>query len=173
MRHRTTATLTLVVALAAGTLTACSSDDAPSVAESTASASATDGASEDATDGPTRAQFPDGVTVGLPAGVQAPGEASAGAGWGADGTSVWVVTYGSSTNPTFATITSAESGTLTVALSLVNPDGPGTMDYVPTTTVLDLPAGVDTRQPVQVVLGDLGTVQVTADAPGWLTASGE
>lgn len=166
MRHRTTATLTLVAALAAGTLAGCSSDDSSSSADPT-------GTTTSATDDAMFAPLPDGVTVALPDGVEAPAEASAGAGWGADGSTFWVVTYGSSTNPTVATLDSADSGTITVSLAEVTPGGPGTMDYVPTTTVLDLPADVDTSAPVQVVLGDLGSVEVTADAPGWLTASGE
>ena len=170
MRHSRTTTLALTATLAAGMLTGCSSDDSSTPAtsdEATTSASTEAPGSDEASAG----SLPDGVTVSLPEGVEAPAEASAGAGLGADGTTLWVVTYGSSTNPTVATVESAASGTVTVSLAPVDPDAPATMDYVPTTTVLELPDGLDTEAPFQVVLGELGSVEVDGvETPGWLVS---
>lgn len=168
MRNSRTLGLALAAVLAAGTLSACGSDDAPTEDAVTATPSeAVPTGDADSTG------LPDGVTAGLPEGVEAPQDASAGAGWSEDGTGLWVVTFGSSTNPTVATLESADAGTVTLALAPVVPDGPGTMDYVPTTTVLDLPEEVDSGAPVEVVLGDLGSVMVTGPgAPAWVVPDG-
>lgn len=166
MRHSRTTTLALTATLAAGMLAGCSSDDSSSDDASTSTATETPSTAPDDAAGDS---LPDGVTVALPDGVEAPAAASGGAGLGADGTTLWVVTFGSSTNPTVATVESAESGTVTVSLAAVDPDAPATADYVPTTTVLDLPAELDTSAPFQVVLGELGSVEVDGvDTPGWL-----
>ena len=172
MRHSRTTTLALAATLATGMLAGCSSDDssddssAPVVSEEPTSSASTE---TPGTDDASAGSLPDGVTVSLPDGVEAPSGASGGAGLGDDGTTLWVVTYGSSTNPTVATVESAESGTVTVSLAAVDPDAPATADYVPTTTVLDLPDELDTTAPFEVVLGELGSVEVDgAEPPGWL-----
>lgn len=164
MRNSRTLGLALAAVIAAGTLAACGSDDAPTGGAMTATPSEAVPTGDAESTG-----LPDGVTAGLPDGVEAPQDASAGAGWTEDGAGLWVVTFGSSTNPTVATLESADAGTVTLALAPVVPDGPGTMDYVPTTTVLDLPEEVDTSGTVEVVLGELGSVEVTeAGSPAWI-----
>ena len=170
MRHSRTTTLALAATLAAGMLAGCSSDDSSTPAASDEATTIASTGMPD-TDDASAGSLPAGVTVSLPEGVEAPAEASAGAGLGADGTTLWVVTYGSSTNPTVATLESAESGTVTVSLAPVDPDAPATMDYVPTTTVLELPDGLDSEAPFQVVLGELGSVEVDGvETPGWLVS---
>ena len=179
MRHSRTTTLALTAVLATVMVAGCSSDDTPSdgaSATQTTQAPSSDTTTTEAPgtspDDAAAGSLPDGVTVGLPEGVEPPAEASGGAGLGADGATLWVVTFGSSTNPTVATVESADSSTVTVALNPVDPDGPATADYVPTTTVLDLPDGLDTAAPIQVVLAGTGTVEVDGvDTPGWVTAS--
>ena len=168
MRYSRTMTLALTATLAAGVLAGCSSDDSSTPV---ASDDATTSAPTETPESPDDASgsLPDGVTVALPEGVEAPSGANGGAGLGADGTTLWVVTYGSSTNPTVATVESAESGTVTVSLAPVDPDAPATADFVPTTTVLDLPDDLDPEAPFEVVLGELGTVEVDGvDTPRWL-----
>lgn len=167
MKSSRTLGLALAGLLAAGALTACGADGTPDGV-------ATVTPSEAVPTGDTGSSgVPDGVTAGLPEGVEAPTDAAAGAGWTEDGTGLWVVTFGSSTNPTVATLASADASTITLALAPVAPGGPGTMDYVPTTTVLDAPPGLDGSAPVQVVLGEVGSVEVTdVQTPGWVTGDG-
>ena len=168
MRNSRTLSVVTAALLATAALTACGSDDASDEATATATPSEAVPTGDAGSSG-----LPDGVTAGLPDGVEAPQDASAGAGWTEDGAGLWVVTFGSSTNPTVATLESADAGTVTLALAPVVPDGPGTMDYVPTTTVLDLPKEVDTGAPVEVVLGELGSVMVTGPgAPAWVVPDG-
>lgn len=168
MRNSRTLSVVTAALLATAALTACGSDDGSDEASAAATPSEAVPTGDAGSSG-----LPDGVTAGLPDGVEAPQDASAGAGWTEDGAGLWVVTFGSSTNPTVATLESADAGTVTLALAPVVPDGPGTMDYVPTTTVLDLPEGVDTGAPVEVVLGELGSVMVTGPgAPAWVVPDG-
>ena len=167
MKNSRTLGLALAALLAAGTLTACGADDAPDGAATVTPSEAVP------TGDAASIGLPEGVTAGVPEGVEAPTDAAAGAGWTEDGTGLWVVTFGSSTNPTVATLESADASTITLALTPVVPGGPGTMDYVPTTTVLDAPPGVDASAPVEVVLGDLGSVELAdGQAPAWVTGDG-
>ncbi|MFI5428539.1 hypothetical protein [Aeromicrobium sp. UC242_57] len=68
------------------------------------------------------------------------------------------MTYGSSTNPLVATDVSGDGQTVTVTLA--QRDAPATMDLVPTTSTVALPAGVDVEETVTVVLGELGSVEL-------------
>ncbi len=108
---------------------------------------------------------------GLPPGLEGSTSSTVGAAWAPVEGLLYVVTNGSSSCPTFAepeaTLGSggkrggvdAENGVLTV--QLVPPsDGICTMDFVPTTTVVEVPAEADTGEPVPVVLGDKGTVEL-------------
>jgi hypothetical protein len=63
-----------------------------------------------------------------------------------------------------------------ITVVLANDEGrPSTMDYVPTTSTIAIPEGVDAAQQIVVVLSDLGQVDVDLSAPGtvsWVTARG-
>jgi hypothetical protein len=109
---------------------------------------------------------------GLPPGLEGNTESTIGAAWAPVEGLLYVVTNGSSSCPTFAepeaTIGSggkksagvdAADGVLTVQLKPPS-DGICTMDFVPTTTVVEVPAEADTGQAVPVVLGDKGKVEL-------------
>ena len=137
------------------------------------SPSASDGGSEDG-------KLPDAADMelaagnsgrGLPPGLEGSTDSTVGVAWAPESGLLYVVTNGSSSCPTFAepqaTIGSggksagvaAADGVLTV--QLVPPsDGICTMDFVPTTTVVEVPAEADTGDPVPVVLGDKGDVEL-------------
>ncbi len=118
-------------------------------------------------DGPTS-------SAGLPDGVSGNLAGTAGAGLSAADGPLWVITYGSSTNPLVAGDVSADGQTVTVELTN-DEDAPATADLVPTTSLVDLPDGVSTDEPIDVVLGDLGTVLVDPADVGtvvWLDAQG-
>ncbi|NKY38215.1 hypothetical protein [Cellulomonas septica] len=97
-----------------------------------------------------------GVTgSGLPEGVTPPDDSgSPGAGWAPDDGLLYVITFGSSTCPI---VTEPEAtvagGTLTVTVAATS-QGPCTMDFVPTTSVVGVPDDVDESAPVTVDLGD-------------------
>jgi hypothetical protein len=108
---------------------------------------------------------------GLPPGLEGNTESTSGVAWAPVEGLLYVVTNGSSSCPTFAepeaTIGSggksggvdAEDGVL--AVQFVPPsDGICTMDFVPTTTVVEVPAEADTGEPVPVMLGDKGKVEL-------------
>ncbi|WP_369370751.1 hypothetical protein AB1046_18460 [Promicromonospora sp. Populi] len=108
---------------------------------------------------------------GLPPGVEGSTESSVGVAWAPVDGLLYVVTNGSSSCPTFAepeaTLGSgdgngrvaAENGVLTVQFEEPS-NGICTMDFVPTTTVVEAPAESDTGAPIPVVLGDLGQVEL-------------
>ncbi len=110
--------------------------------------------------------LPDGVqgTLESPAGVVVPDEPG----------TLWVVTYGSGSNPQLPREVTADGQVITVVLA--NDEGrPSTMDYVPTTSTIAIPEGVDAAQPIVAVLGDLGHVGVDLSTPGtvsWVPARG-
>ena len=108
---------------------------------------------------------------GLPPGLEGNTESTVGVAWSPEEGLLYVVTNGSSSCPMLAepeaTIGSggksakvdAPDGVLTVRF--VPPsDGICTMDFVPTTTVVKVPAEADTGDPVPVVLGDKGDVEL-------------
>ncbi|MDC7121368.1 hypothetical protein OMK64_07445 [Cellulomonas fimi] len=97
-----------------------------------------------------------GVTgSGLPEGVTPPDDSgSPGVGWAPDDGLLYVVTFGSSTCPIVAEPEATlAGGTLTVKVGATS-TGPCTMDFVPTTSVVGVPADVDENAPVTVDLGD-------------------
>lgn len=107
---------------------------------------------------------------GLPDGVQGNQVGSPGAGLSDDG-KLWIATYGSSSNPLVVADVAADGQTVTVTFE--QPSGPATMDLVPSTSTITLPAGVDPDQPISVVLGDAGAVSLDPPEPGsiiWLPA---
>lgn len=97
-----------------------------------------------------------GVTgSGLPEGVTPPDDSgSPGAGWAPDEGLLYVVTFGSSTCPIVAEPEATlADGVLTVTVAATS-EGPCTMDFVPTTSVVGVPDDVDENAPVTVDLGD-------------------
>lgn len=117
----------------------------------------------------TAAPAAEAPTMGLPEGVDNNAAATAGAGISPDG-KLWIVTYGSSTNPLAVTDVSADGQTVTVGLAQA--DRPATMDLVPSTSTVALPAGVDPKKPLTVVLGKLGTLEYVASGQvRWLPAA--
>jgi hypothetical protein len=119
---------------------------------------------------PTPAPLP---TRGLPPGVAGVGANPTGlpgAGLTSDGR-LWVVTYGSSSNP--LTVAQVDAQGQTVTVYLTQRDGPARSDLVPTTTTLDLPEGVDPDRAVTVDLPGFGSVELDPPTPGrvvWATA---
>ncbi|MFD6178189.1 MULTISPECIES: hypothetical protein [unclassified Isoptericola] len=101
-------------------------------------------------------------TRGLPEGAEGTMDSPAGAAWSPTPGVLLVVTYGSSTCPLLAEAEGtwdSSGGTAVVTFEKL-PDGPCTMDYMPTTSAVALPAGADEGAPVAVRLGDRGTVEV-------------
>lgn len=109
---------------------------------------------------------------GLPPGLEGSTESPAGVAWAPDEGLLYVVTNGSSSCPTPAEAeatfgagngaksgVAAADGVLTVRL-LPEEDGICTMDFVPTTTVVEVPAEADTGEEIPVAIGDKGTVQL-------------
>lgn len=109
---------------------------------------------------------------GLPPGVEGSTESAAGVAWAPVEGLLYVVTNGSSSCPTYAEPTAtmgagggkaagvaAEDGVLTVQLTPPD-DSICTMDFVPTTTVVEVPAEADTGEEIPVMVGDRGTVQL-------------
>lgn len=108
---------------------------------------------------------------GLPPGLEGNTDSPVGVAWAPVEGLLYVVTNGSSSCPLFAepeaTLGSGgksakvggADGVLTVRFMPAS-DGICTMDFVPTTTVVEVPAEVDTGDPVPVVLGDKGDVEL-------------
>jgi hypothetical protein len=108
---------------------------------------------------------------GLPPGLEGNTDSTVGVAWAPVEGLLYVVTNGSSSCPTFAepeaTIGSggkapgvaAADGVLAVQLTPPS-DGICTMDFVPTTTVVEAPAEADTGRPIPVMLGDKGKVEL-------------
>jgi hypothetical protein len=122
---------------------------------------------------------PGAVVRGLPVGVEGTMDSPAGAAWAPEEGLLYVVTYGSSSCPTTAEPQAAHDGG-TVVVTLVPPpdDEICTMDYAPTTSVVGVPAGADSGEPVTVRLGDGWTVELAPRAgpdqpgpPAWVAAS--
>lgn len=108
---------------------------------------------------------------GLPPGLEGSVDSTAGVAWAPVAGLLYVVTNGSSSCPTLAepaatmgaggkgANVSAADAVLTVTL-LPASDEICTMDFVPTTTVVEAPAEADTGRPVPVMLGDKGKVEL-------------
>lgn len=108
---------------------------------------------------------------GLPPGLEGSTEATVGVAWAPAEGLLYVVTNGSSSCPTLAEPeadfgsggkapgVAAEDGVLAVRFVPSN-DGICTMDFVPTTTVVETPAEADTGEPIPVMLGDKGQVEL-------------
>ena len=72
-------------------------------------------------------------------------------GWSGAGR-LYVVTFGSGSCPKLPTsVTATGSNQLTI-VTAPSSDGPCTMDFGPTTSVVDVPPGIDETKPVQVTV---------------------
>lgn len=173
-------------------LAGCSGSDSPEPGASSSAGATGDGGTGESTNPSGTVTDPDGTEAdepiegdgettegeaafvpGLPDGVEAPEGVSGGVGWAhvASG-SLWVVTYGSSTNPQVATAVTVDGQHVSISLGEAVPGADSTADIVPTTSYVELPAEVDTAAPVTVTLGDLGATELASvDAVGWVTVT--
>ncbi|GAA1848518.1 hypothetical protein [Myceligenerans crystallogenes] len=107
---------------------------------------------------------------GLPPGLKGSTSSTAGAAWSPEAGLVYVVTNDSSSCPIIAEPNAtAEGGEIVVGL-LPRRDGMCTMDFAPTTSVVELPGDVADGSAVTLRLGDQGSVDLpareTAGEPG-------
>lgn len=113
--------------------------------------------------------------VGLPPGLGTPPtDAAAGVGRTSDPTLLYVVTFGSSTCPSVADPTATSTGDGALEITFPEPDdGICTQDYVPATTVVGLPDGVDGAGELAVAVGLWGSATLPAgsDEPAWVLAA--
>ena len=72
-------------------------------------------------------------------------------GWEGPGR-LYVVTYGSSTCPRVPVSVTAATGNRLAITTKPTSDGPCTMDFGPSTSVIDAPQGLDDTMPVQVTI---------------------
>lgn len=177
MRHRLVPGSLLVPALVV-LLAACASgsdDDAGSGA-SGSTASATEESTADASAGADELELAAGwSTVGLPSELGTPPtDAVAGVARTADDTLIAVVTFGSSTCPQVADAQATGVGNQVEVTFPTPGDGPCTLDYVPATSVVELPAGAEPEAELTVIVGDWGSVTLPAGSTdtAWATAEG-
>lgn len=106
---------------------------------------------------------------GLPPGVEdqlsASGtdDTSGGAGYADVDGYLWVVTYGSSSNPDLPVDVQAVDQTITLEISNI-PDSVSTMDFVPTTSTVAIPDEVSLDEPIEVVFADRGVLTLDPTA---------
>lgn len=91
---------------------------------------------------------------GLPEGVEGSTSSPAGAAWSPEPGLIYVVTNGSSSCPIIAEVTATEEAGEVVVGLLPKKDGICTMDWGPTTSVVEVPDGVEDGAEVTVRLGD-------------------
>ncbi|WP_265520368.1 hypothetical protein [Oerskovia flava] len=104
---------------------------------------------------------------GLPAGIDAPTDGGSGAAWTDQDGLLYVFTHGSSSCPVLAEgAAEVADGDVVVTFIEIPADQVCTMDYVPATTVVSVPDGVDASAPVTVVLDRDGSVSVPARTDG-------
>lgn len=98
--------------------------------------------------------------TGLPEGVEGSTSSPAGAAWSPAEGLIYVVTNDSSSCPIIAEpVATDEDGEVVVGL-LPRRDGMCTMDWVPTTSVVQVPESVEDGAAVTVRLGDKGTLDL-------------
>lgn len=100
--------------------------------------------------------------TGLPAGIEGSTSSSAGAAWSPEAGLIYVVTNDSSSCPIIAEPTAEEKNGGVVVGLLPRRDGMCTMDFVPTTSVVQMPDGVEDGSAVPVRIGDKGTLNLPA-----------
>lgn len=160
-----------VVALAAVALAAACAGGGPAGTDGTAGAGASAPDESPATELTLEAGS---SVVGLPDGVgEQPAGATAGAGRTAEDGLIYVITFGSSTCPAVPDATATRAGPASVDVTFPEPgSGPCTADFVPATSVVALPDGVDAGQDLTVTVGADGVVLLPAgsDAVVWASA---
>jgi hypothetical protein len=102
---------------------------------------------------------------GLPPGLEGNTDSTVGVAWAPVEGLLYVVTNGSSSCPTYAepeaTLGAGGAGDGVLSVLLTPPsEGICTMDFVPTTSVVEVPAESDTGQEIPVMLGDKGKVEL-------------
>ncbi|GAB4084655.1 hypothetical protein GCM10028784_12850 [Myceligenerans cantabricum] len=100
--------------------------------------------------------------TGLPKGLEGSTSSSAGAAWSPEAGLIYVVTNDSSSCPIIAEPEASDEGGEVVVGLLPRQDGMCTADWVPTTSVVQVPDGVDDGAAVAVRLGEKGTVDLPA-----------
>lgn len=100
--------------------------------------------------------------TGLPEGVEGSTSSPAGAAWSPEAGLIYVVTNDSSSCPVIAEPEASDEGGEVVVGLLPRRDGMCTMDWVPTTSVVQVPDGVEDGAAVAVRLGDKGTLNLPA-----------
>lgn len=122
------------------------------------------------TDAPTTPAAPATVTPtvdpfrGLPEGVEASVESPAGISAGTDG-EFYVFTFGSSSNPAVVHEFVVDGQDVVVDVS-ADKTRISTMDFVPTTSTIQLPESVDLGQPITFELGEFGSITLDSGEPG-------
>jgi hypothetical protein len=130
------------VLLVAGALSGCGSTATPGAAAPTS-----------ATTGSTMASTPTvSHTKGLPGTVTPTDTAGRSiVGWSGAGR-MYLVTFGSGSCPKLPTSVSATGSSRLIVTTASSSDGPCTMDFGPTTSVVDVPLGIDDTKPVEVTV---------------------
>jgi hypothetical protein len=134
-----TARFAVVLLVLAGTLSACGTTAAPGSPPGSAPAGSAAGASVSHTKG-----LPPTVTPSVTTGQSL-------LGWTGRGR-MYLVTYGSGSCPKLPTSVSASGSNQLTITTASTSDGPCTMDFGPTTSVVDVPQGIDDTKPVQVTV---------------------
>ena len=133
--------LTVAVLVLAGGLSGCGATAAPGAAPSIAPPGSATGST------PTVSH-----TRGLPPTVTPTGTSGQSiVGWSGPGR-MYVVTFGSGSCPKLPTSVSATGGNQLTITTAASSDGPCTMDFGPTTSVVDVPPGIDDTKAVQVTV---------------------
>ena len=134
-----TARFAVVLLVLAGTLSACGTTAAPGSPPGSAPAGSAAGATVSHTKG-----LPPTVTPSVTTGQSL-------LGWTGPGR-MYLVTYGSGSCPKLPTSVSASGANQLAITTASTSDGPCTMDFGPTTSVVDVPQGIDDTKPVQVTV---------------------
>ena len=140
--------LAVALLVLAGVLSGCGAIAAPGAVPSTAPPGSATGST------PTVSH-----TKGLPPTVTPTGTSGQSiVGWSGPGR-MYVVTFGSGSCPKLPTSVSATGGNQLTITTAASSDGPCTMDFGPTTSVVDVPPGIDDVKPVEVTVdGVVSTV---------------
>lgn len=104
--------------------------------------------------------------TGLPKGLKGSSSSPAGAAWSPEAGLIYVVTNDSSSCPIIAGPTATLDGDEVVVELLPRRDGMCTMDWVPTTSVVQVPDDVADGAAFSVRLGDKGVADVDERGPG-------
>jgi len=133
------------VLLAVGALGACGTSSSPGASPSSAPLGSATASTPNVT-----------ATKGLPPTVTPTDTTGASlVGWQSAGR-LYVVTYGSSTCPRVPVDVAVATGNRLTIATKPTSDGPCTMDFGPSTSVIDAPQGLDDTMPVQVTIDGVG-----------------